>query len=342
MFRRIYHFFRGLAAGLIVSLLFTACAPSNIPAGSPSATAGALLSGQLTPYHASTATPALPPTLAETPTPLPSATPTPLSHVVKKGEDFGGIAYLYHVTVPDLVAANPKVNPRAMSVGTVLVIPPSKTKMPPATANPSAPPPSLTPIPVESGSMHCAPDQSGGVWCFMPVRNTQDFTLEGVSAIFQLSGAGGGTPVTQNAYIPLDLLPPGETLPLAAYFPPQQVQSLSAPFKARSDPLTALASADNGRYEPTQMDHQKVMISADGLSAAVSLEVRLKSADAKARRLWVAVVAYDAQGQVTGMRRWENASGQVLQNNAALNVTVNVYSVDHPIAKVSLMAEARP
>lgn len=342
MSRKLPVIFMQAAAWLIFTGLLAACAPAGVPDQSITSTPEVTFNGQLTPFSAPTATPDITATREATPTSLPSPTPTPRTHQVKKGEDLGGIAYQYRVTVPDLMAANPKVNPNAMSVGTLLIIPPSKTQLPTASPNPSAPPPSLTPIPVETGPLRCLRDQSRGIWCFLPIRNRQSFTLEGISAVIQLAQAGT-TPLTQTAFLPLDRLPPGETLPLTAYFTPQQAQVLTGPFQASSSLLTALTSADNGRYLDTQLENEKVMISADGLSATVSVDIRLKPDDAKAHRLWVVAVAYDEQGQVVGMRRWENSSGQVLQNGAVpLPVTVDLYSVSGSINKVSLMAEARP
>jgi LysM repeat protein len=60
----------------------------------------------------------------------------------------GGIAFLYRVSLEDLMAANPGVMPNLMSVGTVLTIPPSKSSQtnPDVQPGTSQPPPTAVPL----------------------------------------------------------------------------------------------------------------------------------------------------------------------------------------------------
>jgi len=54
----------------------------------------------------------------------PAATPVSgVRYTVKKGDTMWAIAQDYGISVADLQAANPDVDPRAMRVGTVLIIP---------------------------------------------------------------------------------------------------------------------------------------------------------------------------------------------------------------------------
>jgi LysM repeat protein len=78
-----------------------------------------------------------------TPSPTPTATPTatPLVHIVQSGETIVGIAVKYGLTVELLLAYNPQVNPKFLSLGTPLIIPApdAALPLPTHTATPQAP-----------------------------------------------------------------------------------------------------------------------------------------------------------------------------------------------------------
>jgi hypothetical protein len=244
-----------------------------------------------------------------------------------------GIAWRYGVTLEELKAANPDVNPNLLSVGTVLIIPASLLP------EPSSQAPTPTPIPLETGRLTCTRSAEGGAWCFWPVRNPQDFALENISAIFRLADRDAKNIQPRQAFLPLDVLPPGASLPLMAYYPPP----LPDPFQASAELLTVLPNPpDDGRYLPTRLLNQQVSIAADGRSAAIRAELRLQDAGDSAQRAWVAVVAYDAEGNVAGMRRWENTGAGPLAGGQSLTVELEVFSLGAPIARVELLAEARP
>ncbi len=78
-------------------------------------------------------------------------------HVVRRGETLSGLAVRYGVSIDGIVALNPRLNPRALRIGTELVIPRvaarrtaraavlAATARPPAVAPPAAPAPAPTP-----------------------------------------------------------------------------------------------------------------------------------------------------------------------------------------------------
>ena len=193
---------------LLLVLALPACAPT--PTALPTSTA--LRVGALTPYLPPALT--LTPTLAVTlpaPTETPAPTPTPFTYTVKKGDTMGGIAFNYGLSLDQLLAANPTVQPRMLSVGTVLVIP-LEAELPTAAPQPTS-------IPLQVAAPLCYSQADGGMWCFLPVTNDQAQAVESLSGTISLFSTAGENLGSQPASALLDLLRPGETLPLVAYFP---------------------------------------------------------------------------------------------------------------------------
>ena len=97
-----------------IIILLTACATQpTLPTPKP---------GDLIPYLTATQSPLQTPEgLVPLTTPLPS--PTPFTYTVQKGDTMSTIAQQFGVSLDELQAANPEVNPSAMSVGQVLKIP---------------------------------------------------------------------------------------------------------------------------------------------------------------------------------------------------------------------------
>lgn len=311
-----------------LAIILSACSGA-----APQSAATATQAGQLTPYPSSTASITPAPTSADTPTPLPSLTPTPITYTVKKGDQMCAIAALYKVDCKELQAANPTVQPNLMSVGTVLIIPAS------AEVTPTVPVEELsaTPVALQLGKPNCLPEASGGTWCFLPVTNTQSFAVENVTAVLRISAEGGDLLAEQNAYPLLNLLVPGETLPLLAFFtgieaqPPQVSAELVSAVPVPAEPTRYLGLA---RLEP------RVQIAADGLSAEVSVSLALASPEAEAGQVWLLAVAYDAADRIVGVRRWESSAA--LPAGGSLEATLTVYTAGDPIARVQVLAEARP
>jgi len=190
----------------VLCLLLAACtqappAPTTVP-GTPTP------AGRLTPYY--TAMPQPFPQITDTPTPLPSPTPTPFIHIISEGEDFFGLAYRYGITVDDIIAANPDVNPNAMSVGGELVIP--FQDAPDQSANQAAP---ELPAGLSLEPARCWRMAEGGAWCFAPLSNTGETVLELVTGRFILQDASGGELLTRPASLPLDVLTPHSVLSAA-------------------------------------------------------------------------------------------------------------------------------
>jgi LysM repeat protein len=321
-------------AWLVLVALLSAC----VPAGQiPLSTATPTPAGQLTPYLTPTATLAVTPGKpgkTVSPTPLPSPSPTPRTYTIKKGDTVGGIALAYGVSVEAILAANPQLNPNLMVVGSTLVIPAGVE-----TKAPSGDLPTPAPQPVRLDGVHCAAGQDGGAWCFALAHNPQKSGVESVSATIRIADRSGKGVQSQVAFALLNLLPGKGTLPLAVYFPPPVPKII----QASAELLSALpVESGSDRYLPASLDRVKTDILVDGLSAHMSGVVTLDKGSATAHQVWVLLIAYDASGQVIGVRRWEMGESQVLKAGKQAPFAETVYSTGGKIAKVTEMVEARP
>ena len=318
---------------LLMALLVAACGQGTVQPTQAVATPSATRAGTLVPYAGPSATLTLTPTSPNTATPLPTATPTPRTHVVGKNEDMWGIAFAYGVTLDDLLTANPTVNPRAMRVGTTLLIPaPQSTP----TIDPKHPP-QPTPITLALDPPVCQASASGGMWCFTSASSSQSFDVESVSVAIHLFDQDSGQISTQTAYPPLNRLQAGGFVPLAAYFPPPAPQH----FQASVELVTALPlPADSGRYLAVDASDPQVTIAQDGLSAQVAGSFQLAAGQAGSGNASITAVAFDQDGHITGLRHWEPA--QALDAGQPVNYQLTVYSAGAPINKVVVLTEAIP
>lgn len=285
--------------------------------------------GTLGPYLTATpsATPAQAAGLALAETSLP--TPTPSVYVVEAGDTMGGIALKFGVSLDDLAAANPEVSPNSMSIGTEL-------RIPGLPANPSgAATPSPVPAPVEQ--LACYPTADRGLWCFVLVRNDTTDLLENLSAQVSLGSPDGSPLASGTAVSALNILPPGEALPLAVFFPPPVTGGVIP--SARLLTGVRLQPGD-ARYLPAAFQNTLVEVSAAGLSAQASGRVRLADGAQAANTVWIAGVAYDRSGRVVGVRRWESSGA--LDPGAELPFAFTVSSVAGEISRVEFVLEARP
>jgi LysM repeat protein len=262
--------------------------------------------------------------------PLPSPSPTPQTHTVVKGEDMFGIALRYGLSVEALKAANPDVNPNFLSIGTVLVIPGGGLPAP-TPANPSP-----TPIPLQLSGPDCWSGADGSLTCFVLASNPSSSTLENLAVLIRTAADSGET-VELEAYGLLNLLPPGESLPLLASFP---VSPEGRAGRVSTELLRAFPLAENDtRYTPLELQNVEIEIAPNGMSAVARGAV-VSPGSQGAQTAWIAAWALDAQGRLVAARRWE-APG-ALASGAAEPFSLTLYSLGGQIAAVKTLAEARP
>jgi len=280
--------------------------------------------GLLTPYQTLTPTSIMPTaTIIVTIPVTPVPTPTPFLHTVTSDDTMLGLAYRYGVKLEDLKAANPGVNPNAMSVGMKLVIPISG-EIPKVLPTPTA-------MPVQADQPQCYQAGDGGAWCIVAIRNEMETSLEDLSAWVGLYSPMGENIASQVAYALLNILRPGSTIPLMVYFAPP----LPDEYEARSEVISALAiPADDTRYLDPEVKAGTVEINPDGRQAVISGDVMLTSDVPTPSQVWVLAVAYDANDDIVGARKWKSAG--------ETHFEITVFSLGGKIDHVEVLTEVRP
>lgn len=284
----------------------------------------------LTPYVTVTLTPTATstPIGAPTATPAPTLSPTPRIYTVKAKDTLLVIAFRNGLTVDELKAANPDVNPYLLSVGSTLVIPPSSG----VSGTPS--PQEATPTTLLVGTAYCIPTATGGAYCFAVVTNEQPFEVANVSAEFRLVNPTTGDVLTEPATLPVSRVTQATALPLFAYFPPPVFANPQVMLEVQ----TAMQAGEASTAPIVSVAEPLVEINADGSSARVSGEAAVAAGGKDTGALWITAVAFDAQGDVLGVRRWESRQGA--KAGASTPFEMWVYSTGGTIATVELFTEA--
>ena len=297
---------------LICILLLSACSPRS--GGAPTEATDVSLSPDLTATPVITNTPNV---LVIVETPLP--TQTPRVYIVESGDTISEIAEKFQISQTDLLAANPDVNPNTLTIGQTIIIP-----------DPSAP---LTPMPVPVTQAACHQSADAGLWCFALVQNNTADVLENVSAQITLLDENNNPVASQTAFMPLDVIQPNSSLPVYTFFP-----NVPADLNPQIQILSAMQGSSS-RYLPATLNNIVTQIDWDGKSALVSGEVILPPESNAATQVWVAAVAYDENGTVVGVKRWE---GEATQPAGSLRFEFFVSSTGGVIDAVEVAVQARP
>jgi LysM repeat protein len=281
--------------------------------------------GQPKPYW--TATPTRTPSVIPVLTEVLLPSPTPFFYTVRLGDTLIGIASRFGVSLEALQAANPSVQPTALTVGTQLVIP---------TGNELPGEPTSTPAGLALLQARCWPEAGGGLWCFALYQNGFAEAVENLSAQFVLLDAQGRGLASQVGYGLINVLPSGQAMPMAVHF----AGPVDPPAGVRVQQLTAnrLLPGDL-RYLPVQVENSLVNLDPGDSTARLSGRVVL-GGSGTANTVWVLAVGYDLAGNVVGVRRWEASSPLAAGGNLAFGFLLS--SLGPAIARVDFLAEARP
>jgi LysM repeat protein len=308
----------------MVALAAVGCSAS-VSTGTPAATA------TLRPYASPTPTwTATSPFATSAPEETPQPTPTPFTHTVQKDETLLLIASEYGISLDTLLAANPGINPRLLSIGQQLTIPgPEGGPLIPVL-------PTATPIPVLVSEASCYPSLTRGLTCLASVSNPGDEAVEGVVVRFTLSSGDAGTPASADAYTPLNLLLPGQVLPVSASF---ASVSEFAPV-VDTELISALpAAGTSDRYAEVTLDEASRYSSEGGTLWMLSGEASIVGvAGSDVRRLVILAMGFDAGGGMVGYAEAELDPGSAAGTPVPYNL--RLFSLGPPIRDVRVVAEA--
>ncbi|HLE27477.1 MAG TPA: LysM peptidoglycan-binding domain-containing protein [Anaerolineales bacterium] len=305
---------------LALAMFLSACSVQPAPTPTPA----------LLPLPTPSPSPAV---TAPAPTPVIIATltpaPTPVTYVVQKGDTLVGIAVKFGVSIADLQAANPNVQPQFLSIGAVLVIP-----------DPAGTPvlgqvdlPTVTPVPVSLSLPACYPTPTGALYCFVEARNPGGFALSNVAGRVTLAGAEGLPLASAVAYSALDVIPPGGVAPLAILFSPAPVGVAAA----AASPLSAsLASAQSAAIPLETPQHRG---SNFGIHWTVAGQVRNPSGT-DVPSAWLVLTLYNHDERIVGYRKGPLSGG--LAAGASQDFSIAADSLGGAADHYLITAEGRP
>lgn len=285
-------------------------------------------SDTLIPYAPASPTPTtvqVIPTFTVIPSPGPS--PTPFVHVVKKDDTLLGIALLYGVSLEELMAANPEINPRILSIDQAILIPSVEGDAPGGLI------PTATPIPLQFSSVHCYPASADYTWCLTSVLNDSEGWLEGISAIITIFNSAGEQIGAQPAYAPLNLLPPGRAMPLGALF----LQPVDLAIATTN--TSFFTESVEGRYLTIELE----WIIDDNLTSetvwhgTISLE-NPPGNEREAERVNILITAFDDGDNVVGYRKLDGP--ETIGVGDTVELEFELFSLGPTIARLEVLAEA--
>ncbi len=286
----------------------------------------------LTPYYTSAPAPTPTPSTSDStedlsPTELPKPTATPHIYAIQSGDTLLAIAQRYNITLEQILAANPGIDPNFLIIGEELVIPAGEGSL--------AAYPTPEPLSVDLGKPRCYPTSTQGLWCLVLAENPHSQQLENVSALVTLVNFQRDIVDQQLAIPPLNLVPMGEAIPLVAFFP----GPISGEIFPQAELVTALPiEPDSDRYINVSIEIDKTEL-VDG-NGEVEGSVMVDEEAQTANQTWLVALAFDVDGRPIGLRKWESNRASAPGEAQGFNITV--YSLGPQIAEIKVLGEARP
>jgi len=227
------------------------------------------------------------------PTPTHTTTPTPVIHVVARGDNLLALSYEYGVSLEALIEANQIENPRYLQIGQRLLIPRQGDGL--ASGQPT---PTPTPMPLQIVGLAFYRTPVGSLWCLGEVQNERDEYLELVQLRVTLYNVDGERVDEAEGFTVPDVVPGLGRAPFALLFPNPPASGFA------SHEVTVVGAEPilywGGRHR------ELVVEGVEGEMEGPSFHVRgmlVNASQENATDVELTVTAYDADGQVVGVRQ---------------------------------------
>ena len=277
----------------------------------------------LTPPPTPTLSPVTPP-----PPRIPTPSPTPVTYIVQDGDTPIVIANKFGVGVNDLIAIN-NIDPAALPVGKVLIIPIGPQTGPQGNALLPSPTPTL----YEIRGINVYRTPAGSLEVLGEVFNPGPDTLGSVQIQVSLQDEAGKDLVTVQPFLPRELIRPNEVAPFRVLFtePPSTFSRYSiTPLRGETiDPAVSYADLRVTRNEGAP----------NGPQYRITGEVTNVD-PANAGRVVLTVMTYDPDGRVIGYRHAVLSDGPVAPG-AVLPFDVTLASSSPNVARFTAVVEGR-
>ncbi len=270
------------------------------------------------------------PLVSLTPSPVPTATPR--TYTVKAGDTLGGIATHFGVKVEDIQKANPGVDPNALTIGKVLIIPN-------ASGTDGTVQPSPTPVDLQVEFPRCYYQTGGGKWCLVLIGNPGSDPVSGVFLRFSLFPSATAVPsAVRETGLPLMVLPAGKRTIAAAFFAPEE----SRDDILRVEILSAIRSAGGPATLPITILKETSQRLPGGMQVTVDYQLD-PAAATPATKLDAVLTLLDGAGEPVGFRVVRSEGP--LAPGVPQHLTLSAFALSGgaaAIGKYELILQARP
>ena len=223
----------------------------------------------------------------------PTAVTPPDTYTVEEEDTLLEIAIAFNVTVEELLAANPGVDPLALQIGQVLTIPTDDVIT--AAETLTAPPPPL-PITVPT----CYPTTTDSLVCLGLVENDQERPAEQVTVAVQLTDSNGSMLAEAEAVLEQRFLNPGERAPYRVLFSKLDESQMAGVLAAVAG--GTLSNTVEARYVPVIAENIETSVQGRLYTLRATLTNPTEITAAPPR---VVLTVLDDDGTVYGYRVWD-------------------------------------